>query len=173
MRIACLLDSMFEDSQYEQPAEAFSQAGHELTVIGFEAGKELRGLRGQVTVRTDMTLDQARPEDFDALFVPGGYSPDQLRLRPEAWQFAAAFVAGDRPTFAICHGPQLLITADVVRGRTLTAWPTIQDDLRKVGADVIDQEVVVDHNLVTSRKPDDIPAFIRESLGLMERRAAA
>jgi protease I len=169
MRIACLLDSMFEDSEYQKPAEAFRQAGHEVTVIGVEAGRDLQGYRGQVRARTDMALDQARPEDFDALFIPGGVSPDRLRIHPAAVDFTRTFVNSGKPVFALCHGPQLMITADVVRGRTLTAWPTVQGDLQKVGANVVDCEVVVDRNVVTSRKPEDIPAFVRESLSLLEQ----
>jgi deglycase len=110
-----------------------------------------------------------RPDEYDALFIPGGYSPDHLRLNPRVVSFTRAFFDADKPVFAICHGPQLLITARVVKGRTLTAWPTIQDDLRQLGAKVVDQEVAVDGNLVTSRKPDDIPAFIRESLKVLEK----
>ena len=172
MRIACLLDSMFEDSEFQKPYEAFRDAGHEVTIVGQQAGSELKGYRGQVTARAEKGIDEVRPDDFDALFIPGGYSPDRLRANPKVVQLTRELVQSGRPVFAICHGPQLLITADVVQGRTMTAWTTIQDDLRKVGANVVDQEVVVDGNLVTSRKPDDIPAFVRESLRVLEQRAA-
>ena len=169
MKIACLLDSGFEDSEFQQPYEAFQQAGHQVTVIGLEAGKELKGKKGQVTTRAQLGIDQARPDQFDALFIPGGYSPDHLRANAKMVSFTKAFFDDDKPVFAICHAPQLLITARVVKGRTLTAWQTIQDDLKQVGANVQDKEVVVDRNLVTSRKPADIPAFTRESLKLLER----
>jgi protease I len=172
MRIACLLDSMFEDSEFQKPYEAFRQAGHEVVVIGLQAGKEVKGYRGQVTARTEKSIDEVRPDQFDALFIPGGYSPDHLRINPAMVQFTAEFVKSGKPVFAICHGPQLLLTADVVRGRTMTAWPTVQGDLQKAGANVVDREVVVDRNLVTSRKPDDIPAFVRESLAMLEHRPA-
>lgn len=167
MRIACLLDSMFEDSEFQQPADEFRDEGHEVTVIGFEAGKELAGYRQQVRTRTDLAIDRAGVQDFDALFLPGGYSPDHLRIDPRMTEFTRRFIESGKPVLAICHAPQLLITAEVVRGRRLTAWPTIQADLKKVGADVLDEEVVVDRNLVTSRKPADIPAFVRESLSLL------
>jgi protease I len=173
MRIACLLDSMFEDSEFRRPAEEFRNAGHEVTVIGFEAGEELTGYRQQVRARTDLPIDKARVQDFDALFIPGGYSPDHLRTDARMVEFARRFVESGKPALAICHGPQLLITAEVVRGRRLTAWPTIQADLEKVGADVVDEEVVVDRNLVTSRKPGDVPAFVRESLSLLRARSRA
>jgi protease I len=169
MRIACLLDSGFEDSEFKQPYDAFKQAGHQVTVIGLEAGKELKGKKGQETTKAEVGIDQVRPDQFDALFIPGGYSPDHLRANPKVVSFTRAFFDPQKPVFAICHGPQLLMTAGVVKGRTLTAWQTIQDDLKQVGANVVDQEVVVDKNLVTSRKPGDIPAFVRESLKVLEK----
>lgn len=169
MRIACLLDSGFEDSEFKQPYDAFLQQGHRVTIIGLEAGKELKGKNGKVTTKAEVGIDQVNPEQFDALFLPGGQSPDHLRINPKVVEFTRSFMESGKPVLAICHGPQLLITARVVKGRKLTAWPTIQDDLKQVGADVVDQEVVVDKNLVTSRKPDDIPAFIRESQKLLEK----
>lgn len=169
MRIACILDSGFEDSEFKQPYDAFQTEGHRVTVIGLQAGKELKGKKGQVTTKAERGIDEVTPSEFDALFIPGGYSPDHLRANPKVVQFTKAFFDSNKPVLAICHGPQLLITADVVKGRKLTAWQTIQDDLKKVGANVVDQEVVVDGNLVTSRKPDDIPAFIRESSKLLEK----
>ena len=169
MRIACLLDSGFEDSEFKQPYDAFKQAGHQVTVIGLEAGKDLNGKKDQVTTRAETGIDQVRPDQFDALFIPGGYSPDHLRANPKMVSFTRAFFDAQKPVFTICHGPQLLITAGVVKGRKLTAWQTIQDDLKQVGANVVDQDVVVDKNLVTSRKPADIPAFIRESLKVLEK----
>ena len=169
MRIACLLDSGFEDSEFKHPYDAFKQAGHQVTVIGLEAGKDLNGKKDQVTTRAETGIDQVRPDQFDALFIPGGYSPDHLRANPKMVSFTRAFFDAQKPVFAICHGPQLLITAGVVKGRKLTAWQTIQDDLKQVGANVVDQDVVVDKNLVTSRKPADIPAFIRESLKVLEK----
>ncbi len=107
-----------------------------------------------------------RPDQFDALFLPGGHSPDFLRADDRMVLFVRGF--RDKPILAICHGPQLLITADMVRGRKMTAWKTIQVDLRNAGADVVDREVVVEGNLVTSRKPDDLDAFVREGLKLLE-----
>jgi protease I len=164
-----VLDSGFEDSEFKQPYDAFQQAGHRVTIIGLEGGKELKGKKGQVTTKADVGIDQVRPDQFDALLIPGGYSPDHLRANPQMVAFTKAFFDAQKPVLAICHGPQLLMTARVVKGRKLTAWQTIQDDLEQVGADVVDQEVVVDKNLVTSRKPADIPAFNRESLKVLEK----
>ena len=169
MKIACLLENMFEDSEFQKPYEAFKQAGHQVTIIGLEAGKELKGSKGTATTRTEKSIDQVTPDQFDALFIPGGSSPDKLRINEKVVAFTRAFVDQSKPVFAICHGPQLLITARAVKGRTMTAWQTIQDDLRQVGANVVDRDVVVDGNLVTSRKPEDVPAFIRESLKLLEK----
>lgn len=169
MKIACVLESMFEDSEFQKPYDAFRQAGHEITIIGLTAGKELKGSKGTVTTKAERSIEQVGPQEFDALLIPGGYSPDRLRNNEKFVAFTRAFIDQGKPVFAICHGPQLLITAMAVKGRTMTAWPTIQGDLRQVGANVVDQDVVVDGNLVTSRKPDDLPAFIRESLKLLEK----
>ena len=169
MRIACVLDVDYEDSEFKQPYDAFKEQGHQVTIAGLQSGKELKGKQGKVTTKAEIGIDQARPEQFDALFIPGGYSPDHLRADRRMVTFTKAFFDAGKPVFAICHGPQLLITARVFKGPMMTAWKTIQDDLQLVGANVVDQEVVVDKNLVTSRQPSDIPAFIRESLKLLEK----
>ncbi|MEA2646846.1 MAG: protease [Chloroflexota bacterium] len=169
MRIACLLDRDFEDSEFQQPYDAFRDAGHLVTIVGLKAGAELAGKKGHVKATTDAAVADVSAADFDALLIPGGFSPDHLRAHDEVVAFTKAFFTDERPVMTICHGPQLLITAGVVKGRRMTAWKTVADDLRQVGADVSDEEVVVDGSLVTSRKPDDIPAFVRESLRVMER----
>ena len=169
MRIACVLDVNYEDSEFKEPYDAFRKAGHQVSIIGLKAGKELKGKKGEVTTKAEVAIDQVRPDQFDALFIPGGYSPDHLRADPRMVGFTKELFDADKPVFAICHGPQLLITARVVKGRKLTAWNTIQDDLSQVGAAVVDQEVVVDRNLVTSRQPSDIPAFIQESLTVLAK----
>lgn len=165
MRIACLLAQDFEDSEFRVPYDRFRAAGHEVVVIGTKAGTKLKGDKDREEITTDKGIDEVRPDEFDALFVPGGHSPDKLRADPRMVEFARAF--GKKPIFAICHGPQLLMTAGMVDGRTLTAWQTVQADLRHTKAHVVDREVVVDGNLVTSRKPDDLDAFTREALRLL------
>ena len=172
MRIACLLDAGFEDSEFRKPYDAFTQAGHDVVVIGTEKGRECTGKLGKETVRTDEDIASVTPDHFDALFLPGGYSPDHLRADRRMVDLAREMMNSDKPVLAVCHGPQLLMTAGVVRGRRMTAWQTVQDDLRYAGAEVVDEEVVVDGNLVTSRKPDDLDAFTRESLTLLEREPA-
>ena len=127
MRIACVLDVDYEDSEFKQPYDAFKQAGHQVTIVGLEPGKELKGKKGTVTTRAETGIDQLRPDQFDALLIPGGYSPDHLRADPKMVGFTKELFDADKPVFAICHGPQLLITARVVKGRKLTAWKTIQD----------------------------------------------
>jgi protease I len=173
MRIACLLDGEFEDSQFSKPAVALLRAGHELVVVGFHGGAELIGRRGEVRVRTDLGVDETASDDFGALLIPGGYSPDRLRGDQRMVSFTKGFFLRDRPVFTICHGPQLLITAGVVTGRKMTAWKTIQRDLKLAGANVVDREVVTDGNLVTSRHLADLGAFMKASLALLSEREAA
>lgn len=168
MKIACVLGPRFEDSEFKEPYYALRNSGHVVTIVGLDAGKELQGDKGTVTTTVDKAFADVKPEDFDALLIPGGASPDKLRAHPMAVAFVKAFMRANKPVFAICHGPQLLLTADEYRGHRMTAWKTVQGDLQKAGADVVDQEVVVDRNLVTSRQPSDIPAFVRELLSVLE-----
>ena len=165
MRIACVLAEGFEDSEFKKPYDAFRDAGHEVVVVGKKKGEKLEGKNGKEKTKADLGIDEAKPESFHALFIPGGHSPDLLRAEPKFVAFVKAFA--DRPILAICHGPQLLLTAGMVEGRQMTAWKTIQVDLRCAGAKVTDEAVVVDGNLVTSRQPDDIPAFIERSLATL------
>jgi protease I len=169
MRIACVLADDFEDSELRVPYDAFKGAGHEVVIIGSKAKQKVEGKRGKEKVKTELGIDEARPEELDALFIPGGYSPDKLRADDRFVRFVRAFA--HKPILAICHGPQLLLTAGMVAGRRMTAWKTVQGDLHLAGADVVDDEVVVDGNLVTSRKPEDLPAFTRESLKLISQYA--
>lgn len=164
-RIAVVVTDWFEDSEYSEPAEAFVEAGHELVLVGLEAGQVVKGKKDQTPLKIEKAVKDVSASDFDALLIPGGYSPDKLRVDPDAVRFAREFVQSDRPVFSICHAPQLLITADVLRGRTLTGYTSIIQDIKNAGAEFVDKEVVVDRNLVSSRNPGDLPAFIRASLG--------
>jgi protease I len=170
MRIACVLANGFEDSEFRVPYDRFQGAGHEVFVIGVKKDEILKGERGKEQVKTDAGIDEVRPDAFDALFIPGGFSPDRLRADDRMVKFVKSF--SDKPILAICHGPQLLITADMVRGRKVTAWKTVQVDLRNAGAQVVDQESITDGSLVTSRQPEDIDAFVRASLHLIGDTAA-
>ncbi len=173
MKVACVLANGFEDSEFKQPYDALRGAGHDVTIVGIQAGQELKGDKGRETATVEKAFADVKPEQFDALFIPGGFSPDRLRAHPVAVDFTKAFFDAGKPVMAICHGPQLLIAAGAYKGRRLTAWKTIQADLRLLGADVVDEEVVVDRNLVTSRQPGDIPAFIREGLKLLAKEPAS
>ncbi|AOY57526.1 type 1 glutamine amidotransferase domain-containing protein [Desulfococcus multivorans] len=165
--IAVIMDEWFEDSEYTEPAEAFKAAGHRLTVVGLEAGNTVRGKKENTPVVIDLAVGKARVDDFDALLIPGGYSPDKLRAHEAPVEFVKEFVNSGKPVFSICHGPQILITADVVKGRKMTGWKSIAQDIRNAGAEFLDQAVVVDGNLVSSRFPGDIPAFIEASLKML------
>lgn len=169
-KIATLMTDMFEDVEYTDPVKAFNDAGHEVFTIEKEAGKEVTGKQGEVHVTIDKGIDDVNPDDFDALFLPGGFSPDQLRADDRFVQFSKAFMDAKKPVFAICHGPQLLITAKALEGRKATGYKSIQVDMEYAGAKLVDEEVAVcQDQLVTSRMPDDIPAFNRESLRVLEQ----
>lgn len=163
-RIAVVLASDFEDPEFTEPRDALVDAGHTVDVIGSEAGKELTGKRGDATVTTDLAVGDADPGEYDALVIPGGYSPDKLRTDADIVGFVRKFGQADVPVAAICHAGSLLIEAELVAGKRLTSWPSIRTDLVNAGADWVDEEVVVDGNLITSRNPDDIPAFNRTLL---------
>lgn len=167
-KIAVLLTNEFEDVEYTDPRDAFKEAGHEVTVIENEEGKAIKGKNATI-VKVDAAVSDVEPDDFDALLIPGGFSPDILRADERYVKFAKAFMDDKKPVFAICHGPQLLITAETLKGRAATGYKSIKVDIKNAGAKYHDEEVVVCQNqLVTSRQPDDIPAFNRESLKLLE-----
>lgn len=159
-KIAFVLEADFEDAEFQDPYDQLVSDGHECVVVGTESGKELKGKRGNATATVDQTLDAVDFGDFDALLIPGGYSPDKLRLHDEIVEFTHKFLESDKPVAAICHAAQLLIETGAVKGRTLTSWPSVKTDLQNAGATWVDEEVVVDRNLITSRGPDDIPAFV-------------
>jgi protease I len=166
-KIAVIITDLFEDSEYTEPARAFKEAGHELVHIGLEQGETVKGKKEETPVLIDRSIKETSVDEFDALLIPGGYSPDKLRAHDEAVAFTKAFFESRKPVFAICHAPQLLITADVIRGRKITGWKSIVQDIKNAGAEFIDREVVQDANLVSSRHPGDLPAFIRACLGTL------
>jgi protease I len=161
-KVAILAANGFEEVELTKPKKALDEAGAKTSVISLKSGK-IQGMnhadKGE-TVAVDQTLGDAKPQEFDALMIPGGLmNPDALRSNDEALEFVRHFFREGKPVAAICHAPWVLIDAGVVRGRTLTSWPAIKTDVRNAGGTWVDQEVVVDNGLVTSRKPDDIPAF--------------
>lgn len=168
-KIATLITTLFEDSEFSEPKKAYEEAGHEVVTIEKEAGTEITGKKG-MAFKVDAGIADVKPEDFDALLLPGGFSPDQLRADERFVEFTKAFMDAKKPVFAICHGPQLLITAKTLDGRDATGYKSIQVDMENAGVKFADEEVVVCQNqLVTSRTPDDIPAFNRESLKLLQK----
>jgi len=168
-RIAVIITDMFQDVEYQQPADAFRTAGHEIVHVGLREGVQVKGEHGAV-VKIERAVRDVSADDFDALLIPGGYSPDKLRIDPDAVRFTKEFFTKNKPVFAICHAPQLLITAQVLKGRRVTGWMSIVQDIRNAGAEYVDAEVVVDKNLVSSRKPADIPAFVREALVMLAKK---
>jgi protease I len=163
-KVAVIITDLFEDAEYGDPAEAFQKAGHEIVHVGLEAGKTVKGKKKGTPVEIDVAVKDVSVDDFDALLIPGGYSPDKLRVDGDAIAFAGEFLGSGKPVFAICHAAQLLITADVLRGRRLTGWKSIVQDIKNAGAEFVDAEVVEDDNLISSRHPGDLPAFIEACL---------
>jgi protease I len=166
-KVAILAADMFERVELEKPRKALEDAGADVEIVSIHDG-EIQGFDHfdpADTVKVDRTIEEASADDYDALLVPGGVgNPDQLRGDENAVAFVRAFHDAGKPMAVICHGPWVLVESGVVRGRRLTSWPTLETDIRNAGGEWTDEEVVVDGNLVTSRKPDDIPAFNREML---------
>jgi protease I len=166
-KVAILVTDGFEQVEMTKPRQALKDAGADAKIVSPKSGK-IQGMnhadKGD-KFDVDLELDEARPEDFDALMIPGGLmNPDELRASPEALEFTRHFFSEGKPVAAICHAPWVLIDAGVVRGRTLTSWPNIKTDVKNAGGKWVNEEVVVDNGLVTSRKPDDIPAFNKKMI---------
>ncbi len=158
IKVAIISCSGFEDSELLEPKRALEEAGAKAQVISPEKG-EITGKKG-AKVKVDMPLEQAEPGDYEALLLPGGVvNADRIRTEPKAVEFTKAMAADGKPIAAICHGPWLLIEAGAVRGKNVTSWPSLKTDLKNAGARWADREVCVDQGLVTSRKPEDLPAF--------------
>jgi protease I len=158
-KVLVLAADDFEDVELSRPVDALAGAGHQITIAGAESGAQLTGKRGQHSVTTDVAVADVDPSQYDLLLLPGGYSPDKLRLEPFAVKAVHAFDRDGKPIAAICHAGSLLIDAGVARGKRLTSWPSIRVDLVNAGADWVDAPLVVDGNLITSRKPDDLDEF--------------
>jgi protease I len=170
-KVAFIIDELFEDSEFRVPFDAVKEAGHEAVIVGLEAGKKLEGKKGKETITTDVSIDEVTTDQFDAVVIPGGYSPDKIRLSKGMVEFTRSLATSDKPVAAICHAGWMLAEADLVRGRTVTSWPSIQTDLRNAGANWVNQEVVEDGNIITSRMPDDLDAFTKALLVQIEQRS--
>jgi protease I len=166
-KVAILAADMFERVELEEPRKALEDAGAGVDVVSIHDG-EIKGFdhfEAANTVKVDRTIEEVSPHDYDALLIPGGVgNPDQLRGDESVVSFVREFHDSGKPMAVICHGPWVLVESGAVRGKRVTSWPTLETDIRNAGGDWVDQEVVVDRNVVTSRKPDDIPAFNREML---------
>jgi protease I len=165
IRVALLATDGFEQSELTEPRKALDAAGAETEIVSPKSGR-VRGWKMKEwgdEVAVDQTLDEADPKDYDALVLPGGViNADALRMEPRAVAFVKAFFDADKPVGVICHAPWAMIEAGAARGHRLTSWPSLKTDLENAGAHWVDEQVVVDGKLVTSRKPDDLPAFNRE-----------
>ncbi len=169
MKIAILVADGFEQVELAEPRQALDQAGARTDIISPTQGKvkgwNLKDWGNEIPV--DVRLDEAQPEAYDALLLPGGVmNPDRLRMNPEAVAFVKRFFDDGKPVAAICHGPWMLVESGAVRGRTLTSWPSLKTDIKNAGGKWVDRDVVNDNGLVTSRKPDDIPVFNKEMISL-------
>lgn len=171
-KVLVLAADDFEDVELRQPVDALRRAGHEVVVAGPEAGSTITGKRGQ-EVAVDAAIGDVDPSGFDLLVLPGGYSPDKLRIQPAAVRLVHTFDRDGKPIGAICHAGSLLIDAGVAQGKRLTSWPSIRVDLVNAGADWVDAELVVDGNLITSRKPDDLDRFCACLLDTLRQQEAA
>jgi protease I len=169
-KVAFVVDEMYEDSEFRVPYERVKDAGHEAVIVGLEAGKNITGKKGKDTLTTDVAVGDVSPDEFDALVIPGGYSPDKIRLDQGMVAFTKTIAKADKPVAAICHAGWMLAEADLIRGKTVTSWPSVKTDLINAGANWVDQEVVEDGNIITSRKPDDLEAFTKTLLAQIEQR---
>ena len=175
MKVAIVVDDLFEQAELAEPKKALEAAGVTVHVVA-PKGPAVTGMKHHDkgdSFPVSVSLDQARPEDYDGLVLPGGVvNADALRMNPLAQAFAKAIDQAGKPLAVVCHGPWLLISADLVSGRTLTSWPSLQDDLRNAGATWVDKEVVSDGNWTSSRKPADLPAFNRAFIEALQREPA-
>ena len=170
-RVLIVATDGFEEWELFGPREILSKRGAEVVLASLKRDPIQATIHDDPgkTIRPDLTVDEAKAEDFHALIIPGGVrNPDQLRMHPQVVELIRDFHAQGKPIGAICHGPWLLVEADLLRGRTATSWPSIRTDLRNAGANVVDEPAVTDGNIVTSRNPDDVEAFTRALVELIE-----
>ncbi|MCL6472388.1 MAG: type 1 glutamine amidotransferase [Firmicutes bacterium] len=170
-RVAIIIANEFDEREFSQPYERLKQEGADVVVVGVEAEQMLIGHHRQMEVMTDASFDDVSPADFDALVIPGGYSPDKLRLSQKAIGFVREMYNQGKLIAAVCHAPWLLISAGIVEGKMMTSWPSVMIDLKNAGANVVDREVAIDGNIVTSRSVTDLPAFIQTIVNILEGKA--
>ena len=160
-RIAILAEQDFEDVELMEPLKAMKEAGAQIFIVGSGSQTSYQGKRGKITIKVDIDADKVRAEDFDAVIIPGGYAPDKMRLHQPMIDLVRKAHDLGKVIAAVCHGPQLLISAGIVSGRRLTSWPSVAIDLKNAGAIWVDEPLVKDGNIITSRRPSDLPLFNR------------
>jgi protease I len=170
-KVAFIVDELFEDSELKFPYDRVKEAGHEPVIVGLKRGKTIEGKKGKETITTDAAITEVDAADFDALVIPGGYSPDKIRGNSGMVQFTRDIAGAGKPVAAICHAGWMLAEADLVDGKTVTSFSSIKTDLKNAGANWVDQEVVEDGNIITSRTPDDLEAFTKTLLSQVEQQS--
>lgn len=163
-KIAFLLADQFEDSEMQVPYDEVKKAGHDAVIIGLKAGSTVKGKQGKAEYKIEKSISDVKVSEFDGVVIPGGSSPEGLRSNEDILNFVKEANKSKKTIAAICHGPQILASADLLSGRTITSYPPLKDDMVNAGASFEDKEVVVDGNFITSRTPEDEPAFVRELL---------
>jgi len=158
-RVAILVEQDFEDVELTEPLKAMKDAGAQIFIVGSGSQTSYQGKRGKATIKADIDADKVRAEDFDAIIIPGGYAPDKMRLHQPMIDLVKKAHDLGKVIAAVCHGPQLLISAGIVSGRRLTSWPSVAIDLKNAGAIWVDEPIVRDGNIITSRRPSDLPVF--------------
>jgi len=158
-RIAILAEDDFEDSELMEPLRAMKDSGARVVIVGSGSKQSYKGKRSSATITVDTTADKVKAEDFDAIIIPGGYAPDKMRLYQPMVDLVKKAHDEGKVIAAICHGPQLLISADIIKGHRVTSWPSVAVDLKNAGAIWVDEPVVRDSNIITSRRPVDLPKF--------------
>ncbi|MBX3171431.1 MAG: type 1 glutamine amidotransferase [Candidatus Eremiobacteraeota bacterium] len=171
-KIAMLMTQDFEDSEARKPYEAMKEAGFQVDIVAPQAGQTLQGKKGEFTIKSDLAISRAQADDYAMLVIPGGHSPESLRLEEGAVEFVKAFGTSGKPIAAICHGPQLLISAGLVRERKMTCYKAVAIDLKNAGARYEDSALVVDGPFITSRTPEDLPQFCEAILQALRTQPA-
>jgi protease I len=166
-RVAILADYSFEDSELMEPLRAMKDAGARVLVVGSGSKKSYKGKRGSAEVKVDTTADKVEASQFDAIIIPGGYAPDKMRLYQPMVDLVRDAHSEGKIIAAVCHGPQLLISAGIVKGRRVTSWPSVAIDLKNAGAIWVNEPMVRDGNIITARKPADLPKFNKAIIGAL------
>lgn len=168
-KILMLIEQDFEDIEVTEPLRIFQEAGIEVTIVGNQNTAEYTGKQKKASVKADITPSMVVVQDYDAMYIPGGYAPDKMRMYPSMINLVKKFNEAGKLITALCHGPQVLISAGLVKGRRIASWPSVAIDLQNAGATWVDEPVVIDGNLITSRKPEDIPQFTQAVIEALER----